>query len=110
MAEPPDNHTIVKSFLAALPPGWWKHLFCQGLSPVINYISEFVRAVKVLEIMERTAQLFEQHVEQCPTKKALVLVVTPSIRTAWRANLAPQEKRKHRGNPLLAQLRAPESS
>jgi len=63
MAEPPDNHTIVKLFLAALPPGWQKHLFCQGLSPVINHISEFVGAVEVLEITKRTAQLFEQHVE-----------------------------------------------
>jgi len=54
---------MVKSFLAALPPGWQKHLFCQELSLVINHISEFVGAAKVLEIMERTAQLFEQHVE-----------------------------------------------
>jgi len=67
-------------------------------------------ATKVLEIIERTAQLFEQYMERCPTKKALVLVVTPSIGTAWRANLTPQEKRKHTGNPPLAQLQAPESS
>ena len=71
MAETPDNHTLVKSFLNALPSGWQKRLFRQGLSPVVNQISEFVGAAKALEIMDRTAQLYEQYSEKRPSKKAL---------------------------------------
>ena len=68
MAEPPDNHTLVKSFLAALPGAWRKELFHQGLSPVMNQIPEFVGAAKALEMTERTAQLYEQYVGHCPTR------------------------------------------
>jgi len=61
----------VKSFLNALPSDWWKQLFRQGLSLVVNQIHEFVGAAKVLKITNWTAQLYEQFVEQCPAKRAL---------------------------------------
>ena len=67
----PDNHILVKSFLNALPSGWWKRLFHQGLSPVVNQISKFVGAAKALEIMDCTAQLYKQYSEKRPSKKAL---------------------------------------
>jgi len=52
MSETPDNHTLVKSFLTALPLDWRKQLFNQGLSLAVNPIYEFVRAAKVLEITD----------------------------------------------------------
>ena len=73
MSETPDNHTLVKLFLTALPSDWRKQLFDQGLSLVIKPIYEFVGAAKALKIMDRTAQLFEQYAGRCTVKKSSVL-------------------------------------
>ena len=64
MAEPPDNHTLVKS----------------------------VGAAKALEMTERTAQLYEQHVGRRPIKRATVSASkTPAIR---RDNSVPRVRWK----------------
>ena len=102
MAETPDNHTLVKSFLNALPADWWKQLFHQGLSPVVNQIHEFVGAAKVLEITDWTAQLYEQFVERRPGKRASALHPV----AAQRGSSTPQYKWKAMApKPLISKQR-----
>jgi len=97
MAETPDNHMLVKLFLNVLPSDWQKQLFRQGLSPVVNQIHEFVGAAEVLEITDRTAQLYEQFVERHPAKRTSALRPV----AAQRGSTTPQYKWKATASKLL---------
>ncbi|GLB42650.1 hypothetical protein LshimejAT787_1200990 [Lyophyllum shimeji] len=61
MAHPPDDYTMVDTFLSGLPQTMREQLFEDGLSPEVNTIDDFVAYAKAYEAAAKTAAHYRHH-------------------------------------------------